>query len=55
MKGLENIQLDFPTFKANRDAYIKRLNGIYLKNAEGSGIDYIKGTAKFTAPKEVEV
>ena len=55
VKGLENIQLDFPTFKANRDAYIKRLNGIYLKNAEGAGIDYIKGTAKFTAPKEVEV
>ena len=44
-----------PTFKANRDAYIKRLNGIYLKNAEGAEIDYIIGTAKFTAPKEVQV
>ena len=55
VKGLDNIKLDFPTFKANRDAYIKRLNAIYHKNAGGAGIDYIRGTAKFTAPKEVEV
>ncbi len=55
IKGLEHAKLDFPTFKEKRDAYVKRLNGIYHKNAEGAGIDYVKGTAKFTAPKVIEV
>lgn len=29
VKGLDHAQVDFPTFKANRDAYVKKLNGIY--------------------------
>ena len=53
--GLENVKLDFLTFKKNRDAYIKRLNSIYHKNVDNSGIDYIQGYAKFTGPKEIEV
>ncbi len=36
--GLENVKIDFPTFKKNRDAYIQRLNTIYHKNADNSGI-----------------
>jgi len=31
------------------------LNGIYHKNVETSGVDYIQGKATFTAAKEVEV
>jgi len=55
VKGLDNIELDFGTFKRQRDAYIKRLNGIYSTNVKNAGIDYIEGSARFTSPKEVEV
>ena len=48
VKGLHHAELDFPTFKANRDAYIERLHSIYMKNVSSSGIDYIKGSAVFT-------
>ena len=47
VKGMENVELDFPTFKKNRDAYIKKLNGIYHKNISSSQVDYLRGTAKF--------
>lgn len=55
VNGLENVTLDFPTFKKNRDAYIHKLNTIYHKNVDNSGIEYINGTAKFTKAKEIEV
>jgi glutathione reductase (NADPH) len=41
VKGLENVHLDFPSFKKHRDAYIQRLNSIYHKNAGNSGIEYL--------------
>ena len=34
------VKLDFAKFKTARDAYVTRLNGIYKKNLENSGVDY---------------
>lgn len=55
VSGLDNISIDFPTFKKNRDAYIKRLNAIYHTNVKNSKVDYIEGTARFVSNREVEV
>ena len=32
VNGTEGLKLDFPAFKERRDAYVKRLNGIYSNN-----------------------
>ena len=37
---------DWPSFKAKRDAYIKRLNGIYEKNLGSSKVELIRGEEK---------
>ena len=53
VSGVEGLKLDFPTFKNQRDAYIKRLNGIYHNNVKNANIDYYEGTARFIGPHEV--
>ncbi|KAJ3056468.1 Glutathione reductase [Rhizophlyctis rosea] len=45
----------FETVKEKRDAYIKRLNGIYETNLSKDGIEQIKGHAKFVEKDTVEV
>lgn len=35
-------------FKQKRDAYVKRLNGIYARNLDNEGVEYIYGFAEFT-------
>ncbi len=55
VQGTEHLKVDFATFKAQRDAYIKRLNNIYHNNIKNSQVDFIEGTARFVSPKEVEV
>ena len=52
--GIDGLKLDFPTFKAKRDAYVKRLNDIYHTNVKKSGIAYFEGTAAFGGPKLVK-
>ena len=47
--------LNGSTIKTTRDAYIKKLNGIYLNNLKKDNVEYISGHAKFTGPKEVTV
>lgn len=42
-------------FKENRDAYIGRLNDIYKKNLEKSGIHFIEGRGKFVTKNSLEV
>ena len=37
VNGTEGLKLDFPVFKAKRDAYVKRLNGIYDGMLDKSG------------------
>ena len=46
---------DWGKLKAGRDAYVERLNGIYARNLERSGVTRITGHARFVAPGEVEV
>jgi glutathione reductase (NADPH) len=46
---------DWLAIKEKRDAYIKRLNGIYLKNYQNDGVEPIFGRASFIGPNEVEV
>jgi len=47
VNGTEGLKLDFPAFKARRDAYVKRLNKIYETNIAKADVDYFEGTAKF--------
>ncbi|CEM05884.1 unnamed protein product [Vitrella brassicaformis CCMP3155] len=46
---------DWSTIKTYRDNYIKRLNGIYFRNIENSGVKLIEGLATFTGPNSVRV
>lgn len=46
---------DWSALKARRDAYIKRLNGIYSSNLDKRGVTYIFGHAKFVDANTVDV
>lgn len=50
-----NVHFNFGTLVENREAYIKRLNGIYQTNLEKNGITLLNGFGKFVGPKSVEV
>ena len=43
------------TLKEARDAYVRRLNGIYEKRLADSGIDYVRGHARFCGERRVQV
>jgi len=45
--SLANVDINFAAFKRDRDLFIKRLNGIYQRNLDNSGVDHIHGHAKF--------
>eukprot|EP00939_MAST-03C_sp_MAST-3C-sp1_P001351 g1351.t1 len=49
------LSFDYPELKRRRDAYIHRLNGIYERNLEGSGVERILGTASFVGPRTIAV
>ena len=55
VSGSENLQLDFPAFKAKRDAYVLRLNGLYRNGLANLDIRYVEGTASFIEDKVVKV
>ncbi len=46
---------DWPAFKADRDAYIRRLNGLYEKHLEKDGISLYRGEARFLTSHTVTV
>ncbi len=48
-------RLDWSVLVAARDAYIERLNGIYDRNLDKSGVDVICGFARFVDPHAIEV
>lgn len=48
-------KFDWPALKKKRDAYIERLNGIYDRNLAKDKVTLIRGFAKFTGPKTIEV
>jgi glutathione reductase (NADPH) len=54
-RNFEQPTFDWPYFKQKRDAYVKRLNGIYEKNLDKDEIEHLQGRAKFIAKDEVEI
>ena len=50
MKGF-----DWKHFTEKRDAYVKRLNGIYSRNLNNDSVTYLPGRAKLISPTKVEV
>lgn len=53
--GGEEIQFDWNYLKQARDKYITRLNGIYDRNLENSGVQKFVGMASFHGPNTVKV
>lgn len=53
VNGTENLELNWKHFKAQRDGYVKRLNGIYTNNVANSGISYYTGTASFVNKNQI--
>ena len=51
----ETSPFNWKLFKEKRDAYIKRLNGIYEKNLNNDKVEYLHGTASFVDPHTVKV
>ncbi|KAM0792489.1 hypothetical protein ACM66B_005161 [Microbotryomycetes sp. NB124-2] len=54
VKG-DSDKIDWPTLKEKRDKYIQRLNGIYEKNVDKDGVDYITGHASFVDRNTLKV
>jgi glutathione reductase (NADPH) len=52
---VDAVRHDWGALQRARDAYIKRLNGIYAENLDRSGVRHIDGWARFTGPKTVQV
>ncbi|KAH7367171.1 glutathione-disulfide reductase [Plectosphaerella cucumerina] len=51
----ETAPFDWTTFKNKRDAYIKRLNGIYERNLANDKVEYVHGWATLKSKNEAEV
>ena len=50
--GVEHITFDWNVLKQARDKYIQRLNGIYERNLESSGVAQINGYASFAGGED---
>lgn len=48
-------KFDWAAFKTQRDAYIRRLNGIYASNFEKEHVEFHQGRAKLTSKNSLEV
>lgn len=53
--GVGEPQFDWTSFKQQRDAYIRRLNGIYERNLEKDGVEEHNGRAVLTSKDTVHV
>ncbi|KAI4162577.1 MAG: hypothetical protein LQ342_003808 [Letrouitia transgressa] len=51
----QTAPFDFTAFKRKRDAYVKRLNGIYEKNLHNDKVEYLRGRAHLLSRNEAEV
>jgi glutathione reductase (NADPH) len=51
----ETAPFDWSSFKTKRDAYIKRLNGIYERNLQNDKVEYVHGWAKLLSPNSAEI
>ncbi|KAI6009409.1 hypothetical protein F5J12DRAFT_823445 [Pisolithus orientalis] len=54
-RGVPEPNFDWPTFKLQRDAYIRKLNNIYEKNLDREHVEYHPGYARFVAKDAIEV
>jgi len=52
---VEGSHFDWKAIKDARDAYVRRLNGIYDNNLKNNGVTAIEGFASFDGPKQVRV
>ncbi|MCY4227160.1 MAG: glutathione-disulfide reductase [Gammaproteobacteria bacterium] len=52
---VSSVHLDWHVLKSSRDAYIQRLNGIYARNLEKSGVSVKQGLAHFVSSNCVAV
>ena len=50
-----DVQFDWPTLIANKDREIERLNGVYARLLDGSGVERIEGRATVEGPHSVAV
>lgn len=53
--GVGNPEFDWTAFKTQRDAYIRKLNGIYDKNLVNDNVEQHRGVARLTSPGTVEI
>jgi glutathione reductase (NADPH) len=53
--GLDDVTFDWNFLKLNRDKYITRLNGIYDRNLDNSGVTKMVGWASLAGPNTVSV
>ena len=51
----QTAPFNWSMFKDKRDAYVKRLNGIYEKNLKNDKVEYLHGTASFVDLHTVKV
>ncbi|KAL7766275.1 hypothetical protein ACKLNR_004191 [Fusarium oxysporum f. sp. zingiberi] len=51
----QTAPFDWSSFKTKRDAYIKRLNGIYERNLNNDNVDYLHGWARLVSKNQAEV
>ncbi|KAF4945917.1 hypothetical protein FGADI_11577 [Fusarium gaditjirri] len=51
----QTAPFDWSSFKTKRDAYIKRLNGIYERNLNKDNVDYLHGWARLVSKNQAEV
>jgi len=52
---LPTTEFNWTSFKTARDAYVERLNGIYLRNLDSSKVEIVRGWATFESPNQVRV
>src|SRR5699024_6915216 len=53
--SIANMTHDWATLRANREAFIQRLNGIYERNLNKDGVEYIVGHGRFLDAHTVAV
>lgn len=51
---IKGVSFDWSKIKEMRDAYITKLNNIYMTNVNKAGVDFIAGWAAFVGPKTVQ-
>lgn len=51
----QTAPFDWTTFKTKRDAYVKRLNGIYERNLVNDKVEYLHGRGRLVSKNQVEV